>query len=317
MKKIQNKLVVSLLITAMALLSLGCGSDGSSDSGGSGSVLLGRKADGAKAQETKAVYLVKAFGNYLGKAFGIRAAHAAEPLENFSMRITCIVGGSNTTGKMGNFYWPYGSTFDDLIDQFGGNQAAIEEEWSNMVVDANNRGIVKKVPITAFNISIGSHKALAAGEMNNICDFVNFQIELFLKDHVSTIDLGPTMNPAYGINMCGNSPHLIFIDNTAVTSIRYFNSNGDGETFSSGGENFTALKAILKDELSQDLYNKAIMIPFEGIDLTRDFDLKLEWDLSILTEAINDAGGNYEDILSADATLEKFAQSLRLYADYR
>lgn len=135
------------------------------------------------------------------------------------------------------------------------------------------------IPITS-QLNIGDLSDVKVKGSNNFCDFVIFDLKLL-----------------YEGEEIANFPETMFIKGEERAFYQH-NHNNDNP-IRTGWTNCKDIidKGYLVKELGYNETNKEIsddfaVIPFDGIDLTRRFDLKLEWNIALLISALENAKGD-------------------------
>jgi len=95
-----------------------------------------------------------------------------------------------------------------------------------------------------------------------------------------------------------NFPDGVFVKGEGDTA-QFYSRDASLQTY--GWSNSTDIEKkypMIKDFISGD-DSSMVLIPFDGIDFSRNFDLKVEWNLEAVVKALEDAyasGGDYEQI---------------------
>jgi hypothetical protein len=205
------------------------------------------------------------------------------PLDDFSIQIDYLVGRSTTTGYTG---WG--------ILNFG---------------DGNKEHMI---PIIS-QIKIGDLGSLSPNGDNGFCDFIIFDIQLL-----------------YNGSSIANFPESMFIKGEELA---FYQNPGSGELKEEdirfGWKSYKIIfeKYSLVPDLDWDqsdgtaLWDDFVVIPFDGIDLYREFDLKFEWDMSILVDALKDTkdgAGNYDAVQDRTSPyIQDFFKSFALKVLYK
>ena len=179
------------------------------------------------------------------------------PVDNFSIQIDYLVARSTNSSFMG---------------------------WG--ILDYNNRDN-QRIPITS-QLRMGDLGSLTPQNGITFLDYIGFDIQI-LKDGVEI----------------ANFPESMFIRGEELAFYQNPGSeeNANNMVLMNGWKKWDYIfnKYPLVPDLDWDqsdgsaLWDDFVVIPFEGIDLTRSFDLKFEWDLSILVGALKDAYDNAGD----------------------
>jgi len=180
------------------------------------------------------------------------------PLDDFSIEIVYLQGSNTNVGNN----W-------DILNYGSGQKEHV-------------------IPITS-QIKIANLSSLRPQQKGtNVCDFIQFDINLLYKGSIIA---------NFPESMFIKGEEFAFYQNTS----KIFGSYDDAVA---GGyvDNFDVkdlrpgwkwYKIIFDKYKVARLGDDFVVIPFDGIDLQRNFDLKFEWDISILVKALKDA--NEED----------------------
>ncbi|MDR1596451.1 MAG: hypothetical protein LBR99_01980 [Treponema sp.] len=206
------------------------------------------------------------------------------PVEDFSIRIDYLVGRSTETGYKG---------------------------WGILNFEDESKEHV--IPITS-QIKIGDLGFLKVNGANDYCDYIIFDIQLLYE----------------GASIA-NFPESMFIKGEELD---FYQNPGSDREFNQGElrQGWKDCRIIFDEyPLVPDhdwdpsdgaaLSDDFIVIPFDGIDLNRNFDLKFEWDISILVDALKDAKnteGDYNSIQDrAKPYIQDFFRSFSLKVIYK
>ena len=189
-----------------------------------------------------------------------------DELAKFSIQIDYLVGRSTISNYMG---------------------------WG--ILDYDNREN-QIIPIIS-QLRLGNLDSLKPTDSLNFCDYIGFDIQLL-----------------YDGTYIANFPEAMFIKDEEFA---FYQNPGNAENEDSmvlrdGWRNFREIfnKYPMVPDLDWDqsdgaaLWDDFVVIPFSGIDLTQNFDLKFEWDISILVTALNDAynsGGGYSAVQNRES----------------
>jgi hypothetical protein len=199
---------------------------------------------------------------YAGKAGSSSLSNlsrgAAEEIDKFSIQIVYLVGRTTKANYMG---------------------------WGILNYNDNSKQHV--IPITS-QIKIGDLSSLRPDGDNILCDYIGFDIALLYNG--STIANFPE-------SMFIKGEILEFYNNAAYDGIDAQGKEVAGWTPRSGWKDYKIIfnKYPLVPDLDWDssdnaaLWDDFVVIPFNGIDLNRSFDLKFEWDTSIIITALEAA----------------------------
>jgi hypothetical protein len=228
---------------------------------------------------------------YAGKAgspsLSVMGRGVAEEADDFSIQIDYLVGRSTKSSFMGWGILNYGDGSKEHV-----------------------------IPITS-QIEIGDLSSLGPKEGNVFCDYIGFDIQLLYKG-----------------SSIANFPESMFIKGETLDFYSNAGNKMDnghekaGWAPRSGWKDYKIIfnKYPLVPDLSWDksdgaaLFDDFVVIPFDGIDLNREFDLKFEWDTSILIDALEAAGtaGNYRFVGDRDQSyIKDFFKSFALRVIYK
>lgn len=158
------------------------------------------------------------------------------------------------------------------------------------------------IPITSI-IEIGDLSSLSPRDGHDFCDVVGFDL-ILLKNG----------------QPFANFPETLFIKGEQFDFYKNPQSGYMLPSFWKDGQDIFD-RYPLTPNISSQLFDDFIVIPFAGIDLNREFDLKFEWDISILVNALKDAKDNAGDYAAVeDKTqpyIKDFFESFALRVIYK
>jgi hypothetical protein len=156
------------------------------------------------------------------------------------------------------------------------------------------------IPIMS-NIKVRDLSSLTADGDNDFCDLVGCDIFLL-----------------YEGNSIANFPESMFIKGEELA---FYQNPKTGGELREGWKDYKIIseKYLQVSELAGR--DDVVVLPFDGIDLNRNFDLKFEWDISILVDALKDAkdnGGNYSAVENRSLPyIQDFFKSFDLKVIYK
>jgi hypothetical protein len=312
---------IKLIITGFVLLTLsffiaGCNSGGGDDDPYIGTLYAGKKGD-AKA---------------LSRALG------AGEEEKFSIGINYMVG--STTGY-GPEWW--------LIKQDEGVPDGDDPVKIDEVPDEKRRFVI---PLTSSQSPLGDLNRLKTTEGHTMCDYIQFGFLLFYdgeeianfpetmfimngNEDLDRDDYTDVDQQNASIFSTVDAEKIVFYENAQTAKAnRPYATNSDPPTYPLMTADWTDYRKIFRkypDSLflnredkvgyaGLQLWDDFVVINFEGIDLTREFDLKFEWDLDKLKDALAKAQGEggYDEIQDqTEDCFQDFYKSLALKVIYR